>query len=154
MLPAERIEAYFQACGEGTAAEIAAHFTDDAVVYDTNIKPMRGAQQIGVSWVKVRERWNGARWTVDSFVGDGDVAAIEWSMTGTAGDSQSGFRQSGFRQSGFRQSGFRQSGFRQFVFRGSEHYRFGTGNLISEIRQYWTFDPKALNTGLVDYDYF
>lgn len=125
----ERITAYFDACGEGTPAEIAGHFTPDAVVFDTNIRPMRGAADIGTTWVTVRERWGGARWTVDSIVSDGETAAIEWSMTGT--DPESG---------------------RAFVFHGSEHYRFGGDeNLIDEIRQYWTFDPERLDTGLREY---
>lgn len=131
-----RIEAYFEACGAGSPSDIAAHFTDDAVVYDTNIRPMRTAAGIGASWVKVRDRWQGARWYVDSCISneenaEGRAAAIEWSMTGTNPDDQ-----------------------QSFVFRGSEHYRFETDdNLISEIRQYWTFDPQKLSTGLVDYDY-
>ena len=126
-----RIEAYFHACGHGSADDIASHFTAEAVVFDTNIRPMRGAETIGRSWVKVRERWQGALWTMDSLVSDTDVAAIEWSMTGTNPEDQ-----------------------RPFVFRGSEHYRFETdANLIAEIRQYWTFDPVTLDAGLQDYDY-
>ena len=125
----ERITAYFDACGEATAEEIASHFTDDAAIFDTNIRPMRGAADIGATWVTVRERWGGARWKVDSIVSDGETAAIEWSMTGA--DPQSG---------------------RAFVFHGSEHYRFaGDANLIDEIRQYWTFDPDRLDTGLREY---
>ena len=127
----ERITAYFEACGTGSAGEIAGHFTDDAVIYDTNIGPMVTAHGIGTDWVTVRDRWQGARWSVDSIVSDGDAAAIEWSMSGT--DPTSG---------------------RQFVFRGSEHYRFEPDtNRIEEIRQYWTFDPQRLDTGLVDYPY-
>ena len=124
-----RIEAYFAACGEGSAEDIARHFTDDAVIYDTNVRPMRTATGIGAAWVTVRRRWGGARWFVDSFVSNGDVAAIEWSMTGTDPDSGAAF-----------------------TFRGSEHYRFETDvNLIGEIRQYWTFDPSALDTGLIGF---
>ncbi|MDH3680671.1 MAG: nuclear transport factor 2 family protein [Acidimicrobiia bacterium] len=134
MEPAERIEGYFAACSDGSEADIAAHFTDDAVIFDSNIRPVRGSAAIGAMWVKVRRRWQGARWTVDSFVGDGDGAAIEWSMTGTDPD-----------------------GDRPFVFRGSEHYSFETAGedelLIAEIRQYWTFDLDKLDTGLVDYPY-
>lgn len=129
MDPSERIESYFAACSDGSAADIASHFTDDAVIYDTNLAPVRGNVAIGTMWVKVRERWQGARWSVDSVVCDAGGAAIEWSMTGT--DPSDG---------------------RPFVFRGSEHYRF-SGTLIDEIRQYWTFDPDTLDTGLVDYPY-
>lgn len=126
-----RIEAYFDACGEGSAADIASHFTPEAIIFDTNIRPMRTAEAIGRSWVKVRERWQGARWLVDSLVSEADAAAIEWSMTGTNPEDQ-----------------------RSFVFRGSEHYRFETdANLIAEIRQYWTFDPVRLDSGLQEYDY-
>jgi ketosteroid isomerase-like protein len=127
MLPAERIRAYFAACGEGAAGEIAAHFTDDAVIYDTNVRPMIGSEAIGRSWVTVRERWQGAVWTVDSVVSEGEAAAIEWSMSGT-----------------------NPADGRRFVFRGSEHYAF-RHTLIAEIRQYWTFDPHTLDTGLIGY---
>lgn len=127
MSPRERIVAYFEACTSGTADGIAAHFTQDAVVYDTNVRPVHGNAAIGTMWVKVRERWRGARWTVDSFVGEGDAAAIEWSMVGT--DPTSG---------------------RTFTFHGSEHYALRDG-LIAEIRQYWTFDPVLLDTGLLGY---
>lgn len=127
----ERITAYFDACGLGSANDIARHFTADAVIYDTNVRPMVTADGIGADWVTVRDRWRGARWVVDSIVSDGDMAAIEWSMNGT--DPASG---------------------RDFVFRGSEHYRFEPGtNRIEEIRQYWTFDRDRLDTGLVDYPY-
>jgi hypothetical protein len=134
MDPAERITAYFEACGRGTAGDIASHFTPDAVIYDTNIRPFRGAEAIGDMWVRVRERWGDATWHVDSLIaGEGDngedVAAIEWSMRGTDPDRS-----------------------QAFVFRGSEHYAF-EGSLIAEIRQYWTFDPAVLDTGLIDYDY-
>ena len=101
----ERIEAYFRACSEGTADDIAAHFTPEAVIYDTNLRPVRGSDAIGTMWVTVRERWGGARWLVDSFVGDLDGAAIEWTMEGTDPDRG-----------------------RPFAFRGSEHYRFGEIN--------------------------
>ena len=131
MSPHECIVAYFAACSEGTAEAVASHFTDDAVIYDTNIKPIAGALVIGDMWVKVRDRWQGAVWTVDSCVEDaeGERAAIEWSMTGT-----------------------NPSDGRGFVFRGSEHYGFADG-LITEIRQYWTFEPKQLDTGLLGYAY-
>lgn len=127
--PVARIEAYFEACGAGTADDIAAHFTPDAVIWDTNLAPCRGAEAIGAMWVKVRRRWGGAVWTVDTSVTDGTTAAIEWTMTGTEPREQ-----------------------RAFVFHGSEHYAF-QNSLIAEIRQYWTFDPDRLDTGLVDWPY-
>lgn len=135
--PRERIEAYFGACNEGSAEDIAAHFTPDAVIWDSNLDPCRGSAAIGEMWVRVRRRWDGARWTVDTAVVDRNAAeageataAIEWTMRGHDP---------------------RQDG-RPFAFRGSEHYRF-QGSLIAEIRQYWTFDPDRLDTGLRGYPY-
>jgi len=129
MTPHDRIANYFAMCGEGSAAEIAAHFTSDAVIFDTNIRPIRGATEIGDMWVNVRDRWGGARWSVDSCVGDWSGAAIEWSMTGVDPKTN-----------------------QDFTFRGSEHYRF-VDSLIDEIRQYWTFNRSELTTGLIGYRY-
>ena len=122
---AAAILAYFEACNTGTATEIAAHFTDRAVIYDTNHAPVRTAADIGRFWDKIRAQWQGAVWQVDSVVAQGDAAAIEWNMSGRSDRGR-------------------------FVFRGSEHYRF-EGDLIAEIRQYWHFDPDSLDTGLVGY---
>lgn len=129
MDPAARIRAYFEACNGGSPSDLAAHFTAEAVIYDTNIPPVRGRDAIAASWSAIRDKWGGATWSVDSVVAsaDGATAAIEWSMHGT--DPRSG---------------------RSFVFRGSEHYRF-VDTLIDEIRQYWTFDRERLDTGLIGY---
>ena len=111
----QRIEAYFDACNRGDAAGIASHFTPDAVVFDTNHAPVRGAQTIGAFWTKIRTKWVNTRWHVDSCVVAGEHAAIEWTVTGTHPTRGA------------------------FCVRGSEHYRMADG-LIDEIRQYWTFD--------------
>ncbi len=121
------VRAYFEVCTSGSADAIATTFTKDAVVYDTNHAPVRGREAIGVFWLRVRERWSGAVWTIDSGLEDGDAAAIEWSMRGTSNGEP-------------------------FVFRGSEHYHFD-GDLIAEIRQYWTFDGDEPGTELVGYVY-
>jgi len=123
----ERIEAYFRACSGGSEAEIASHFTTDAVVYDTNHKPIAGAEAIGRFWVQIREQWDSAQWFVDTCLSDGGGAAIEWTMTGRAAG-------------------------RFFAVRGSEHYDFG-GDRIAQIRQYWTFDRERLDSALRDYPY-
>ncbi len=123
----ERIEAYFLACSDGSAADIAENFTANAIVFDTNHKPVKGAQTIGEFWTKTRKRWQNARWYVDTCVSEADSAAIEWTMAGSVDGHQ-------------------------FVVRGSEHYRFEHGK-IAEIRQYWTFDREHLNTALVDFPY-
>ena len=127
MEPRARIEAYFQACSEGSAAEVASHFTDDAVVYDMNHQPVRGAETIGSFWTKIRSKWDAARWLVHTCVADGNEAAIEWSMVGKSGE-------------------------RDFCVRGSEHYAF-VDTKIAEIRQYWHFDPKVLDSELQGYPY-
>jgi ketosteroid isomerase-like protein len=123
----ELIRRYFASCSSGTAGQIAACFTDDAVIYDTNLAPVCGAAACVDFWVRVRRRWDGARWQLDSGVEQGDDAACEWTMTGAAQG-------------------------RAVVFRGSDHYRFD-GELIAEVRQYWTFDDSRLSTGLLGYAY-
>ncbi len=123
----ELIERYFAACSSGSAEAVADCFTSDAAIYDTNHPPVRGGSEIGAFWAGVHERWGGASWSVDRAVVDGDEAAIEWSMRGTHDGEP-------------------------FVVRGSEHYRF-TGDLIAEIRQYWSFDRDNPGSQLVDYRY-
>ena len=113
--------------GERPWSSLSAHFTDDAVIYDTNHPPVRTAAAIGRFWDKIRSQWHGAVWSVDRVVSDGRSAAIEWTMGGTGADGP-------------------------FRLRGSEHYAFA-GDRIAEIRQYWIFDTDRLDTGLVDYPY-
>ena len=121
------ITRYFLACGYGTAADIASHFEKNAVIYDTNHPPIRGAGSIGEFWLNVRERYGEATWHVDSIIESEDSAAIEWTMRGNLGN-------------------------KQLVYRGSEHYRVKNG-LIIEIRQYWNWKRNELTSGLVDYLY-
>ena len=121
------ITQYFLACGYGTAADIASHFEKDAVIYDTNHPPIRGAGSIGEFWLNVRERYGEATWHVDSIIESEDSAAIEWTMRGNLGS-------------------------KQLVYRGSEHYHVKNG-LIIEIRQYWNWKRNELTSGLVDYLY-
>jgi len=123
----ERIEAYFRACTRGDAREIASHFTPQAVVYDTNHKPVAGAEEIGRFWARIAAQWDGAAWFVDTCVSEGESAAIEWTMTGRADK-------------------------RPFAVRGSEHYAFAGGR-IAQIRQYWTFDRERLDSALREYPY-
>ena len=138
---AARIEGYFDACTAGDGDAVAAHFTDDAVVYDTNHAPVQGAATIGRFWARIASKWRGASWHCERLVTDGDTAAIEWRMTGTmAGPAGRGDNDV------------------PFAVRGSEHYDFGPGRdsherLIAEIRQYWTFDLEHPSSELVDYPY-
>lgn len=124
-----RIGQYFAACSAGTSDDIAAHFTPDAVIYDTNFGPVRGATAIGRFWPMVRKRWQGAVWTVDRAFGEGSRAVCEWTMTGVGEQGQA------------------------FAFRGSDHYDLAPDGRIAEVRQYWTFDPERLDSALLGYDY-
>lgn len=107
---AERVVAYFEACNAGGAAEIAACFASDAVIYDTVVPPVLGARVIAESVVALRSAWGGGRWTVDSVVAEGGHAAIEWTLRGRRGLPA--------------------------VVRGSEHYRLAADGRIEEVRQY------------------
>jgi ketosteroid isomerase-like protein len=123
----DHIRSYFAACTAGSSADVAEHFTDDAVIYDTNHRPVSGGDAIGAFWEQIRSKWSGAVWIVDAVVEEGPAAAIEWTMTGDHDG-------------------------RPFAVRGSEHYSF-VDDRIAEIRQYWTFDPEQPRSGLVDYPY-
>ncbi len=121
------VHEYFERCSNADAAGIAAAFAEDAVVYDTNVRPVHGAEAIGAWWVRIREQWGGARWYVDTTVEEGDHVAVEWTMTG---ESDAG----------------------PFTVRGSDHYDFD-GDAITEIRQYWTFDRDDPGSELRDFPY-
>ncbi|MPZ00885.1 MAG: MFS transporter [Actinophytocola sp.] len=121
------VESYFAACTGGDAGAIAEHFCEDAVVYDLNHDPVRGATTIGDFYVRVRDRWKGATWEVNTYAEGVDTAAIEWTMRGTNRD-------------------------KPFAVRGSEHYEFRDG-AIRQIRQYWAFDRKNPDVGLRGYPY-
>jgi ketosteroid isomerase-like protein len=121
------VRAYFAACSRGDREAVAASFRPDAVVYDTNHRPVRGAAAIADFFAKVRDRWQGATWHVDTFVGDASAAAAEWTMLVTHGGAT-------------------------VAVRGSEHYEFADGR-IRQIRQYWTHHPDDPAAGLRDYPY-
>lgn len=124
MDPKATVLAYFDACTNGSAADIAACFAPDAAIYDTVAPPVRGARIIAESVVALRTAMQGGRWTVDSIVAEGTVAAIEWTFRG--------------RRSGM-----------PAVLRGSEHYRLDADGRIEEIRQYW----NDAGSGLLGYRY-
>ena len=135
------IVGYFDACTAGDAEGVAEHFTDDAVVYDTNHAPVQGAATIGRFWARIASKWRGASWHCERLVTDGDTAAIEWRMAGTMAGPAG-----------------RRDNDMAFAVRGSEHYDFDLSNdsgerLIAEIRQYWTFDLEHPSGELVDYPY-
>ena len=121
------VESYFAACSRGDSAEIARHFCPDAVVYDLNHDPIATASGIGEFYIRVRDRWQGASWHVNTYTESGDTAAIEWTMRGEADGEP-------------------------FLVRGSEHYQFRDG-AIAQIRQYWSFDRSRPGVGLRGYPY-
>lgn len=123
----DRVLRYFDACTRQSADEIASHFCDDAVVYDTNHAPVSGAQAIGNFYAKVRQRWNGASWHIDTFIEGPAEAASEWTMLVRVDE-------------------------RQVAVRGAEHYEFHDG-LIRQIRQYWSYNADNVETGLKNYPY-
>ena len=123
----DRIRSYFAACSSGSKDEVARHFTEDAVIYDTNHAPIVSAENIGNFWVQIHTKWTGANWVVERVVEDEKSAAIEWCMDGEHQGNK-------------------------FEVRGSEHYQFHD-TLIAEIRQYWIFDSSSPGGGLIDYPY-
>ena len=78
----DRIRSYFAACSSGSSSEVASHFTEDAVIYDTNHPPIMSAEAIGDFWAQICDKWEGARWIVERVVSSGETAAIEWRMDG------------------------------------------------------------------------
>tara|TARA_Y100000780_G_scaffold180198_1_gene165815 strand:+ start:306 stop:722 length:417 start_codon:yes stop_codon:yes gene_type:complete len=123
----DHIRSYFEACTSGSSEAVAQHFTENAVIYDTNHSPITTAASIGNFWSQIHAKWIGARWVVERVIESGDSAAIEWMMEGEhLGE--------------------------MFSVRGSEHYTF-QGSLIEEIRQYWIFDPQSPGGGLISYPY-
>lgn len=121
------VERYFRACSTGTRSEIAACFTEGAVVYDLNHRPVRGAKSIGSFYARVRDQWDGASWEINNYLEDDRAAAVEWTMRGRTDGTA-------------------------FAVRGSEHYEFSAGR-IDQIRQYWRFDPSSPSVALRDYPY-
>lgn len=128
------VRAYFAACSRGDVPGVVASFTPDAVVWDTNHAPVRGAAAIGEFYARVREARRGATWHVDTYVGDGDAAAVEWTMLVPGEPGRGG-----------------EPGAPVAV-RGSEHYAFADGR-IAEIRQYWTARRDDPATGLRGFPY-
>jgi ketosteroid isomerase-like protein len=121
------VREYFAACGQGDADRVAACFTSDAVLYDTNHPPVVGAKAIGCFWANVASRWGGARWEVDTLLEGPASVALEWTMHGERRG-------------------------RPFTAHGSDHYTLRDGR-ISEVRQYWVLDHDRSDTGLVGYPY-
>jgi ketosteroid isomerase-like protein len=121
------VREYFAACGQGDADHIAACFTPDAVLYDTNHPPVVGAEAIGRFWTSVAAPW-GRRPL------GGRHAA------GGPGRCSHRVVMHGERRG------------RPFTAYGSDHYTL-RGGRIAEVRQYWVLDRDRFDTGLVGYPY-
>lgn len=121
------IEDYFEACSNGDPTELRGFLAEDVAVYDTLAKPVIGRDNLLEDNKNLREMWSGARWYVDNYVGNGDIAAVEWTMTG----SKDGVAH---------------------TLRGMDYYQFRDG-LIKEVHQYWSFNRKSPESGLRGYDY-
>ena len=117
------VRSYFDSCNDAPADVIAGHFTADAIVYDLNHPPVAGAEAIGRFWVQVRDRWEGARWTVDSLLASPTAVAVEWAMRGTRRG-------------------------RPFTAYGADHFSIRRDR-IAEVRQYWVLDGSRTDTGLM-----
>jgi ketosteroid isomerase-like protein len=123
------IKRYYDGCSAGDAAAIAATLDDNVVHYflapNPGSAPVRGAQHLAKYWRKVQRLFD-ARWVVDSIVGEGDAAVIEWTMfhTPAGGD--------------------------RVALRGAEFYKFANGR-IAEIRAY--YQKLDRSTELEGFDY-
>jgi ketosteroid isomerase-like protein len=124
----ETIARYHDACSAGDADAIAALCTADVVHYftDPTTPPVSGAEHLGRYWRKV-QRLRRASWRLERvLVGDGEAAAIEWTMLY---DAPNGART---------------------ALHGTEWYRF-EGELIAEVRAY--FNPSPHGGGLEGFPY-
>jgi hypothetical protein len=128
-----RIRAYFDACNQGDAAEIASHFVPQGTHYfppGMYEGPFRGGATIGRRWREAVERF-GSIWTVDNVIVDAPrhVAVIEWTHFKTKVGT---------------------------VLRGDEWYEFDAASgRIREIRAYYASpqaqDLERLELGGFDY---
>jgi ketosteroid isomerase-like protein len=125
--PGDVVREYFAACGRADADRVAACFTADAVLYDTNHPPVVGATAIGRFWADVATRRGGARWEIDTMLEGPNTVAMEWSMHGERHG-------------------------RPFTAHGSDHYTLRDGR-IAEVHQYWVLDRDHSDSGLIGYPY-
>jgi ketosteroid isomerase-like protein len=128
MTPVDEAESiarrYMDLCNTGDAASIGGCFTADAVIYDLNVPPVKGAEAIGQFWVRVRDRWEGGTWSIIALVSDGRTVAVEWDLRG------------------------RRHG-EPILFRGADMITVEAGR-ISEVHQYWSYQPET-GSDLVGY---
>jgi len=125
----DHIRSYYEALNTGDAEAVAAHFTPDATHYYTRLGPHEGAETIGQMTNLAVESIE-ARWFVENALeGEGDEAAIEWTMTWR--DPKSGERR---------------------LDRGTEWFLFRDGK-IAEVRAYHHGGPKNPSGDLLGFDH-
>ncbi len=125
----DHIRSYYEALNSGDAERVAAHFTPDATHYYTRLGPHEGAETIG-QMTDLAVKSIEAHWTIENALeGDGDEAAIEWTMTWR--DPKSGERR---------------------LDRGTEWFVFRDGK-IAEVRAYHHGGPKNPSGDLLGFDH-
>ena len=124
----DHIHSYYRSLNTGNAAQVAEHFTDDAVHYYTRLGPHDGARTIGEHTHWAVENIDG-QWFIDNAIEDGEQAVIEWAMTWR--DPKSGQRR---------------------LDRGTEWFRFRDGR-ICEVRAYHHGGRKNPSGDLLGFDH-
>jgi ketosteroid isomerase-like protein len=125
----DHIRSYYEALNSGDADAVAAQFTDDATHYYTRLGPHEGAATIG-QMTDLAVKSIEAQWFVENAIeGEGDEAAIEWTMTWR--DPKSGEKR---------------------LDRGTEWFVFRDG-LIAEVRAYHHGSPKNPSGDLLGFDH-
>jgi len=124
------IRRYYDGCSTGEVAAMLATLDENVVHYflapNPGSKPLRGAVHLANYWRKIQRLFE-ARWVVDSIIGEGDEAVIEWTMFHTP-----------------------KPGGARVALRGAEFYRFANGR-IAEIRGYYNQIDRS--TELEGFDY-
>ena len=122
------IRSYYRALNTGDVAEIARHFTGDAVHYYTRLGPHKGAQPIAENARWAVKNIDG-QWSYEHGVATGDEAVIEWTMTWRDPKSKE-----------------------KRLNRGTEWFRLRDG-LIAEVRAYHHGDRKNPQGDLLGFDH-
>jgi len=124
------IRRYYDACSTGDVATMRETLAEDVVHYflapNRGSAPVAGDEGLATYWQKVQGLIDG-RWVVDSFVGEGDQAVIEWTLYWRP-DADAD----------------------RVATRGAEWYRFADGR-IAEIRAY--YQQRESSSELEGFDY-
>jgi ketosteroid isomerase-like protein len=126
----ELIRRYYDACSSGDVEALRATVSEDVVHYflapNRGSAPVAGGEHLANYWRKVQALIDG-RWVVDSIVGEGDEAVIEWTLFWRPDPDAA-----------------------RVATRGAEWYRFADGR-IAEIRAY--YQQRGSSSELEGFDY-